>query len=77
MTDFQVPFDNNQGERDSRMTKLKQKIAGGFRTLAGAADLATIRSYLSTARKNGISFFKALADALAGKPFYPATCAGS
>ncbi len=77
MTDFQVPFDNNQGERDSRMTKLKQKIAGGFRTLAGAADFATIRSYLSTARKNGISFFKALADALAGKPFYPATCAGS
>jgi transposase len=33
------------------MMKIKQKISGGFRTVAGAADFATMRTVLSTARK--------------------------
>ena len=59
--DFDVPFTNNQAEQDIRMMKLRMKISGGFRTIAGAEIFATLRSIISTARKHGINILRALA----------------
>ncbi|WST82580.1 transposase (plasmid) [Streptomyces sp. NBC_01136] len=69
MTDFAVPFDNNQAERDLRMVKAQQKISGSWRTLTGAKRFARIRSYISTVRKHGINPLTALRDLFAGRPW--------
>jgi transposase len=75
MRDLRVPFDNNQAERDIRMMKVQQKIAGRFRTEGGAEAFCRIRSYISTLRKQGQHLFTALQQVFRGAPVLPA-CAG-
>ncbi len=70
--DWRVPPDNNGSERDIRMIKLRQKISGCLRTLLGAQQFCTIRSYLSTAAKHGHPMLNALTMLTEHRPWLPA-----
>jgi transposase len=72
-SDLRVPFDNNPAERDIRMVKIKQKVSGCMRTLAGAQDFAAMRSYLATAAKHGRRPFDVLTELTSGNVWIPAT----
>jgi transposase len=67
MTNPIVPFTNNQGENDLRMTKVHQKISECFRSKDGADIFCRVRSFLSTCRKNSLSASEALTLLFAGK----------
>ena len=66
-----VPFDNNQAERDIRMTKLKMKISGVFRSDRGADAFCRLRSYISTMKKQNVSIIDGLIAASMGNPWLP------
>ena len=60
MSDEGVPFTNNLAEQALRMSKVKQKISGCFRTAHGADTFFTIRSYLATMHKQKGNLFACL-----------------
>jgi len=71
LVDPRVPFDNNQGERDIRMAKLKQKISGCFRGQEGGEIFSRIRGYVSTLRKNDLSILEGIQSAFENSPILP------
>ena len=71
--DLRVPFTNNGSERDIRPLKIRLKVAGCLRTMAGAQAFCRLRSYLSSARKQGQSAFGVLRMLHAGNPWMPVT----
>ena len=62
-----VPFTNNRGENDIRMTKVHQKISGCFRSVEGAKIFCRVRGYLSTCRKQNISASDAMCRVFGGE----------
>jgi transposase len=57
-----IPFTNNQAERDLRGAKVKLKVSGCFRTPLGARVYARLQAMISTFRKQGLNVFSTLRD---------------
>ena len=62
-----VPFTNNRAERDLRMSKVKQKVSGCFRSPTFAQAYCRISSYLQTMANKGYNPLVAIQMALSGE----------
>ena len=71
--DLRVPFTNNPAEQSIRMCKLRIKVSGCMRSMAGAEEFCALRSYLATAARHGIGALEALTRAFQGNPWIPET----
>jgi len=65
-----VSFTNNRAEQDLRMSKVKQKVSGCFRTEIYAQAYCRISSYLQTMANKGINPLIAIQMALAGENLF-------
>lgn len=65
--DPHVSFTNNRAERDLRMSKVKQKMSGCFRSEIYAQAYCRISSYLQTMANKGYNPLIAIQMALAGE----------
>ena len=62
----EVDATNNRAERDLRMSKVKKKVSGCFRTEEMARHFCRITSYVKTMRNKGYSSLEAITMALKG-----------
>ena len=55
--DFRVHYSNNMSEKDLRICKNRQKMAGGFRTAEGRTMYCRILSVIRTIKRRGLNIF--------------------
>ncbi|MCA1694718.1 MAG: IS66 family transposase, partial [Actinobacteria bacterium] len=68
-----VPWTNNASEQALKGPKRHQAVSGYWHTLTTLAQYCRVRSYLVSARNNGIRAIDAIHTALNGKPWLPTT----
>ena len=73
MNDLQVPFNNNQTERDLQIITVQQKVSGNFHSQAVAKRCCVISSYISTVRQEGQNLIKVIKADLTSNPVRLAT----
>lgn len=64
--DFAVPYSNNMSEKDLRICKNRQKMAGGFRNEKGRQMYCDIMSFVETIKRKKINIFQNIAALIKG-----------
>lgn len=60
LRDFRVHYSNNMSEKDLRICKNRQKMAGGFRTAEGREMYCQIMSVIGTVKRRGLNLFHSI-----------------
>lgn len=68
LNDFNVHYSNNMSEKDLRICKNRQKMAGGFRTASGREMYCRIMSFIETIKRRKINIYHGIMDLMAGRP---------
>ena len=66
--DFRIHYSNNMSEKDLRISKSREKMAGGFRTEDGRSMYCRIMSVIETMKRQSINIFDGIIGLMAGKP---------
>lgn len=68
LADFRIPYSNNMSEKDLRICKNRQKMAGGFRTASGRQMYCEIMSFIETVKRRGLNIFQSIIALMNGMP---------
>lgn len=66
--DFRVHYSNNMSEKDLRICKNRDKMAGGFRTASGREMYCRIISFIETIKRRGLNIYQSIMELMEGKP---------
>ena len=66
--DFRVHYSNNMSEKDLRICKNRDKMAGGFRNAAGREMYCRIMSFIETVKRRGLNIYRSIMALMEGKP---------
>ena len=68
LSDFRVHYSNNMSEKDLRICKNRDKMAGGFRTAFGREMYCNIMSFIETVKRRGLNIYYSIMALMAGEP---------
>ncbi|MCI9022788.1 MAG: transposase [Eubacterium sp.] len=66
--DFKIPFSNNMSEKDLRICKNREKMAGGFRNGDGRQMYCDIISFVETVKRKKKNIFESIKALISGIP---------
>lgn len=67
LQDFHVHYSNNMSERDLRICKNREKMAGGFRTVGGIQMYCNIMSFIGTMKRKKENVLHSIAALMNGR----------
>ena len=68
LSDFRVHYSNNMSEKDLRICKNRDKMAGGFRTASGREMYCKIMSFIETVKRRGLNIYHSIMALMEGEP---------
>lgn len=66
--DFRVHYSNNMSEKDLRMCKNRDKMAGGFRCASGRDMYCRIMSFIETVKRRDMNIYQSIMALMSGRP---------